>query len=172
MLSIYLQMLDSEEDRGRFAKLYTDHKDLMYRVALKLLGNEMDAEDAVHQAFLAVLKHFSKIRKIDAPETRAYLVVITESKAVDVLRERKRTSDADPEDLACSEYGVLPGNTGLGDAMLRLPRRYRDALLLRYLHGYSAAELASLWGIKADSARKTLWRAKQALKEEMEEKTG
>ena len=168
MLSLYLQMLDSDEERGRFAKLYTDHKNLMYRVAIKLLGNEMDAEDAVHQAFLSIIKHFSKIRDVGSPQTRAYVVVITERKAVDMLRERNRFSEQDAaEEL---RYAATDEDPGLGDAMLRLPRRYREALLLRYLHGYSAAELASLWGIKPDSARKTLWRAKQALKEELEEK--
>lgn len=167
MLSFYLQILDSEEERSRFAKLYLLHRDLMFRVARKLLPNEMDAEDAVHQAFLSILNHFSKVHEIDCPETRAYVVIITERKALDLLRSRKRLADVDPEELEAAPLPP-PGDGGLADAMACLPRRYREALLLHYRHGYNTAELAALWGMKRDSARKLLWRAKQALKEHME----
>ena len=168
MLSLYLQMLDSEEERGRFAKLYLLYRDLMFRAAMRLLHQEMDAEDAVHQAFLSLLRHFSKIREIDCPETKAYVVIITERKAIDLLRARKHTVDGDPEELE-DEAVPPPGDGGLADAMAGLPRRYREALLLRYRHGYGTAELAELWGMKQASVQKLLWRAKQLLKERMEE---
>lgn len=168
MLSLYLQLLDNEEDRSRFEGFYLLYRGLMYHVAMKLLHNEMDAEDAVHQAFLAILKHFSKIRVVDCPESRAYAVIIAERKAIDLLRERRRWSDEDPEEVPDASFGQ-PGDGGLADAMARLPRRYREALLLRYQHGYSTSELADLWGVKRDSAQKLLWRAKQALKDRMED---
>ena len=168
MLSLYLQLLDNEEDRSRFERFYLLYRGLMYHVAIKLLHNEMDAEDAVHQAFLSILQHFSKIRVIDCPESRAYAVIITERKAIDLLRERKRLADEDPEEVPAASF-EQPGDGGLADAMARLPRRYKEALLLRYQHGYSTSELADLWGVKRDSAQKLLWRAKQALKDRMED---
>ena len=119
MLSLYLQMLDSEEERSRFERFYLRYRDVMFRVAIKLLHSEMDAEDAVHQAFLAILPHFSKIHEIDCPETRAYAVIITERKAIDLLRARQRISGLDPEE---AEYEPLPlpGDEGLADAMARV----------------------------------------------------
>ena len=168
MLFLYLQMLDTAEERCRFERFYLTHRDLMFRVAMKLLRNEMDAEDAVHRAFLSILKHFSKIHEIDCPETRAYVVIITERKAIDLLRGRKRLADVDPEELEAAPLPP-PGDGGLADAMACLPRRYREALLLCYRHGYSTAELAALWGMKRDSAQKLLWRAKKALQEQLEE---
>ena len=167
MLSLYLQMLDNEEDKSRFERFYLLYRGLMYHVAMKLLHNEMDAEDAVHQAFLAILQHFSKIRTIDCPETRAYSVIITERKAIDLLRERKRLSDEEPEEFSDVPL-EQPGDSGIADAMALLPQRYREALLLRYQHGYSTSELAKLWGVKRDSVQKLLWRAKKALKNRME----
>ena len=138
MLSLYLQMLDNEEDKSRFERFYLLYRGLMYHVAMKLLHNEMDAEDAVHQAFLAILQHFSKIRTIDCPETRAYSVIITERKAIDLLRERKRLSDEEPEEFSDVPL-EQPGDSGIADA-----------------------------GVKRDSVQKLLWRAKQALKNRME----
>ena len=168
MLSLYLQMLDSEEEQSRFTQLYLLCRNLMFRAAIRLLHNETDAEDAVHQAFLAVLQHFSKIHKIDGPETKAYVVIITERKAIDMLRARKRFTDEDLDELENTAISP-PGDGGLADAMAGLPRRYREALLLHCLHGYSTAELASLWNMKQASVQKLLWRAKQLLRERMEE---
>ncbi|MBR5115064.1 MAG: sigma-70 family RNA polymerase sigma factor [Oscillospiraceae bacterium] len=167
MLSLYLQTLETDEERGRFARLYACYRDLMFRAADRLLHNDMDAEDAVHQAFLAILKHFSKVRRVDAPATKAYVVLIARRKAIDILRAKSRFVDTGgnvPGGLQPS----LPEDADLADAMLSLPERYREALLLRYAHGYSAAELAALWGIKKSSAQTVLWRAKKALEERLE----
>ncbi len=168
MLFLYLQMLDSEEERSKFARLYMCYRELMFCAASRLLGNDMDAEDAVHQAFLAILDHFSAVREISSPETKAYVVIITERKAIDILRRQKRLTElgTDIPERTASDPAA---KADLADAILSLPRRYREALLLKYLHGYSTAELSSLWGIKKDSVQKILWRAKTALKERLEE---
>lgn len=48
---IYLQMIESEADKSKFEQLYLKYRSLMLRVAMRILHNEQDAEDAVHQAF-------------------------------------------------------------------------------------------------------------------------
>ena len=53
---IYLQMIESDEDKSKFEQLYIMYKGLMFHVAMKILKNEFDAEDAVHQAFLSLIK--------------------------------------------------------------------------------------------------------------------
>ena len=51
---IYLQALDSPEDRTRFEALYTAYRGLMFHAARRILNNDQDAEDAVHMAFLSL----------------------------------------------------------------------------------------------------------------------
>ena len=58
---IYLQMIDGPEDRSKFEQLYLAYRGLMYFIAESILGNEQDAEDAVHDAFVSVAKNISKI---------------------------------------------------------------------------------------------------------------
>ena len=48
---IYLQMIDTPEDRSKFEQIYLEYRGLMFHVANEILHNEQDAEDAVHQAF-------------------------------------------------------------------------------------------------------------------------
>lgn len=169
MLCLYLNILESEEDRSRFTKLYMQYREMMFYTALQILRNDMDAEDAVHQSFLAILKHFSKIRDLNLPETRAYVIVVTKRKAIDILRAESKLEDTGM-DVPDKNYQFFEKNDiGVADAMQSLPERYREVLLLRYLHGYSAAELASLWGIKKGSVYTIMWRAKKALAKRLEE---
>ena len=133
---IYLQMIESDEDKSKFEQLYIMYKGLMFHVAMKILKNEFDAEDAVHQAFLSLIENLKKISDVKCPKTRAYIVIITERKAIDIIRSRSKLVDMEFWE---STYGIeipLPGDHGLADAMARLPAAYRDILLLRYYNGY------------------------------------
>ena len=47
---IYLQMIDTPEERSKFELLYREYRGLMFHVANRILENDQDAEDAVHQA--------------------------------------------------------------------------------------------------------------------------
>ena len=155
---IYLQMIESDEDKSKFEQLYIMYKGLMFHVAMKILKNEFDAEDAVHQAFLSLIENLKKISDVKCPKTRAYIVIIrSRSKLVDM-------------EFWESTYGIeipLPGDHGLADAMARLPAAYRDILLLRYYNGYSVREISSMLHIKKDTAQKQLWRAKAALQKHL-----
>ena len=51
---IYLMMIDSPEEQSKFEKVYLTYKGLMYHTAYKVLNNEEDAEDAVHNAFVKI----------------------------------------------------------------------------------------------------------------------
>lgn len=54
--------------------------------------------------------------------------------------------------------------------MAALPPRYREALLLKYYNGYSAAEIGELLGTTAANVRQILARAKRKLAEELAER--
>ena len=49
---IYLQMLESPEEKSILEQIYLEYRGLMYHVAYEILHNEQDAEDAVHHAFV------------------------------------------------------------------------------------------------------------------------
>ncbi len=92
---IYLQMMDSPEDRSKFERLYLEYRGLMFHVANEILHNEQDAEDAVHQSFLKVAENMEKIGDPISPRTQGYLVTIAENRAIDLYRRRKTRSTAD-----------------------------------------------------------------------------
>lgn len=166
---IYLQMLETEEERSRFEQLYRRYARLMFHVAFQILQNQQDAEDAVHQAFLSILKNFEKISQVECPKTRSLLVIIVERKSIDLLRARSRRPEGELDEEAPGLAVPLPGDGGLADAMAKLPARYREVLLLRYDNGYSTKEIARLLDMTRPAAQKLLWRAKEALRKSLEE---
>ena len=51
---VYLQLIDTAEDRSKFERLYEQYKQLMFYTAFQILKRPQDAEDAVHHAFLSI----------------------------------------------------------------------------------------------------------------------
>ena len=58
---IYLQMIETPEDKSKFTVLYEEYRDYMYRVALAILHNPEDAEDAVHYAFVKIAENIKNV---------------------------------------------------------------------------------------------------------------
>lgn len=84
---VYLQLIDTAEDRSKFEQLYEQYKQLMFYTAFQILKRPQDAEDAVHHAFLSIAENISKISDPDCPKTRAYIVTIVERKGTVIYDE-------------------------------------------------------------------------------------
>jgi len=164
-----MQTFTTEEERRSFEALYQKYRRLMRAAAMKLLSDPQDAEDAVQQAFLSIMKHFHKFSRIDCPETRAYVVITVERKALDSRRAKRRVLPMEPEELRPGLEAPQTGDNGLADALTRLPARYRQVLLLRFAYGYTTRELAREMGMTQEAVQKLIWRAKQALEKLYEE---
>ena len=166
---IYLSMIESQDDRHRFERIYERYRNLMYHVAYRILRNPQDAEDAVHQAFVAIIQNIHKFVQIDCPETRSFIVLMAERKAIDLIRIRHSEKILPlNEDWVGLEIPA-PGDHGLADALAKLPARYREVLLLRFDNGYSTRELAKMLGLTESGVRKLIGRAKDALRYILEE---
>ena len=90
---IYLAIIDSPEDQSKFEIVYNTYKSLMFYVADKILHNEQDAEDAVHNAFIKIAENIQKVGEPICPKTKSYVVTIVESKAIDIYRANQRRKE-------------------------------------------------------------------------------
>lgn len=167
-LLVYLQMIGSEEDKSKFEQLYLHYRIMMMRVAMGILHNDQDAEDAVHESFLDILNNLDKISRVDCPETKSYVAIIVEHKSIDLIRSRKKVVELNSETEAGIEI-PLPGDSPLSDALAKLPPRYREVLLLRFDNGYSTREIAESLNMEHGTVQKLIWRAKDALEKKLKE---
>lgn len=166
---MYLAMIDSPEDQSKFEKVYNAYKGLMFYVANRILGNEQDAEDAVHNAFIKIAENIQKIGDAVCPKTQSYVVTIVENKAIDLYRANRRRKEASYIDDISGIIVETQDAHGLEYCILRLPARYREAILLKYYHGFSCKEIAKQLGISEANAIKLDQRAKRKLQQICEE---
>ena len=87
---IYLAMIDSPEGRHKFEFIYNRYKNLMFYTASKILGDTRDSEDTVHDAFLKIIEIIDDITDVECPQTKSLVVTITENKAIDLYRKRRK----------------------------------------------------------------------------------
>ena len=164
----YLQAIDNPEDRTRFEAMYSAYRGLMFHAANRILQNPQDAEDAVHLAFLSLAN--CRLPAKLGPQARHLAAVTAERKAIDLYRARRRRPEVELEEEAFPGCAPPPSDGTLAGAMAALPPRYREALLLKYYNGYSAAEVGELLGTTAANVRQILARAKRKLAEELAER--
>lgn len=92
---IYLQMLESPEEKSILEQIYLEYRGLMYHVAYEILHNEQDAEDAVHHAFVKIAENIKKITDPVCPKTHSYVVTIVEHQGdtISVATDSTEVSD-------------------------------------------------------------------------------
>lgn len=164
---IYLQMIESEEDRDKFEQVYAKYKNMMIRIALDVFHNDSDAEDAVHQTFLKIIDHLDNIVSVDCHKTRSYIAIITEHTSLDLLRKQKRQREIPLDSLneTLAEEAALEGD--LSYLIDGLKPIYREVLYLRYCDEYNEREIATILGLSHSNVRKIVERAKHELKERL-----
>lgn len=161
---IYLEMIETQNDKEKFERLYDQYCNMMYYIAYQITENQQDAEDATHQAFLYIMENLGKVDSVSSSRTRSFVSIIASHKAVDIVRKRRPIIELVKAENELLTY--LPDDADeILQAMAKLPKRYQDILLLRYDNGYSARELAKMLGMSYGAVRKLLWRAKNALRE-------
>lgn len=161
---IYLQMLESDEDKSKFEIMYTEYKNLMLYVANQILHDIQDSEDVVHQTFLKVIGILGKIEEPKCHKTRALLVTIVERTAIDLYRKRQNHATVELRDeYICDHFLQAETQIDLAAAIVSLPAKYREVLLLEYDSGLSASEIGQLLSMTEASVRKTIQRAKERL---------
>lgn len=152
-----------EDKKSRCDTLYRQYRELMFHVAFGVLHNESDAEDAVHNAFLSIVKHIDKIIGPEIANVRSCILTITERKAIDIYRERKKHPDSELSDETPERMAPYPSEDNLSACLADLPPRYRQVILLKYSQGYSIHEIAGILNISWSLASKLDQRAKKKL---------
>jgi RNA polymerase sigma-70 factor (ECF subfamily) len=165
--------------RGVLEHLARECSESGYRIAYDLLGSAADAEDALQEALAIACRHVGELRNPDAQRAWFHRIVVRH--CLRRLRRRKigralarlwpgEASDEpeaviEPGPSAAEQLQQQVDRRRLLAAVCELPTRQRAAVVLRYGHDYSIAEIAELLGIGSGSVKTHLRRGLQALRE-------
>lgn len=169
---IYLQMIETDEDRSKFEAIYEEYRGLMYYVAFKRMQHEQDAEDAVHHAFLKIVENIKTIEPV-SPRTKQLVVTIVDNCVTDTFRVRgKIPTIAYNDEIQQGHYVEMRCENLLAECILKLPEQQRRVIWLKYQLGYNLHEIAKMLDISLAWAQKIDQRAKKKLEEVYKEEVG
>ncbi len=167
---IYLSLLDTEEEKTKFEKLYTKYRRLMFCAAYDILNDAQSAEDAVHEAFIRIAENFSKVGEIDCSRTTNFVVIIAKNIARTMLEKEEKWIDfGENIEIVANENTELEaiGNVAFEDMVKgidRLPAVYKETTMLSWLEGYSIAEVANILNISVNTAKKRIQRGRKIVR--------
>ena len=151
--------------------LFRAHEERLGRFLTAMLRDRWLADDVLQDTFLAAVRDYGRLAPIENPE--AWLFSIARRRALTALRKRSRgwvalqrlvrghieTEEADPLEAI-----------SVRDFLIRHLRDEERALLvLRYVHGFNAQELAQIFDRSPDAVRQNLSRARKRLAERLSE---
>ncbi|MCA8962365.1 MAG: sigma-70 family RNA polymerase sigma factor, partial [Planctomycetes bacterium] len=140
-------------------------------LALGLLGDEDQADDAVQEALVSAMSEPDASRGRLASLLRRAIWIRERGDARRRRREwRAARPEALPTDADLAER--LETQARVAAAVQRLPEPYRRSVLLRYVEGLSASEIATRSGVSASAIRSRLQRALVMLRRDLDEDFG
>jgi RNA polymerase sigma-70 factor, ECF subfamily len=159
------QTLAGETDA--FGSLVTKYQKVMFTVALRMLGNPEDAQDATQDAFV---KAYQRLATFDSGyRFYSWMYRILVNECLNVNRDRRpeqeldgdTASDSSPfQDAMASER-----RDQINLALLRLTPEYRTVVVLRHFAGQSYGEIAETLSIPEKTVKSRLYSARQRLGE-------
>jgi RNA polymerase sigma-70 factor (ECF subfamily) len=140
------------------------HGPRMKSIALNLLGNVADAEDAVQEAFLKVYRAARSFRGRSSFSTWVYRVLV--NTCYDVMRRGKRRPKSVPteeNDFAPARGADHPLRLSLEQCLARLRPRHRSVFLLFEVEGFSHREIGEILEVAEGTSKTLLFAAKREL---------
>jgi len=174
-------------DGGAFRAIMQKHNRRLYRIARGILRNNADAEDAVQDAYVSAFANLGSFRGESALAT--WLSRIVMNAALGRLRKRN-TVDIAAREPARSEAEIIqfplstpnddPERTMAQRQILQLveqatdnmPEAFRLVFVTRVIEGMSVEETSELLGIKPETVKTRLHRARQLVRDQLDKQIG
>ena len=166
-------------DPRAFEELARQVERPLYRHALRILGQDVDAEDVVQDALFSAWR---SLASFEGTSFRAWIFRIATNRALDRLRSRRRRPELplDPPGDESEESGwaepAAPGpdlvqiaadREALGvveEAIASLPAEQRAALLLRDVEGFAYEEIATITMTEMGTVKSRIHRGRLAVR--------
>lgn len=170
-------------DRAEFAKMVDAYSAPIYRLGLRMLGNEQDAEDVLQNTFISALTHLPSFEGRSSVLTWLYRIAVNE--ALMILRRGKPEVSIDDTESSDEnenihptqfvDWGALPedellsteGKQALDHAIQNLPENLRMVFLLRDVQDLSIKDTADTLNLTEANVKVRLLRARLMLREQL-----
>ena len=154
----------SEEEASRAIDLYGD---TVKRICMVHLKNYSDTEDIFQTVFLKYVLHAPAFA---SPEhEKAWIIRVTINACKDLLKSFFRSRTLPLDSITEKPGQSQPEYSGVLEAVLSLPDKYKDVIYLYYYEDYTAAEISRLLNKNVHTVYTLMNRGREILKQKLEE---
>lgn len=134
---------------------------ILFRLCLITLGNASDAEDAVQETLIKYMQKAPEFRERE--HEKAWLLKVVSNTCKDILRFRNRHQMVDIEEI--QEFSRETSDTGILEALMSLPEKFRLVLTLYYVEEYPIEAIAKVIGRTTSAVKMRLQKGRKLLEE-------
>ena len=157
-------------EKQKLTEIYEKYRNRMYITACRILNDPYLAEDAVHEAFVAISKNLDKIGDTDSIQTASHVIKAAKSRALNMVRQKVcemptliSDEDAKEDETALDNICEKENYSYIVSAILSLDEKYRDVLSLYYLNELTVSEISHLLSRKENTVKQQLARGRRKL---------
>ena len=152
-------------EQETFERNIREYAPNMYRLALAMLHNRQDAEDAVSEAVLMAYEKRHTLR--DRNRFKSWIMQIVANEARRIYGKKRRITPM--EDMEAYMPSFRDENHELWDVVMQLEPAHREVIMLYFYERFSIKEIGRILHVPEGTVKSRLSRAKKALKEMLEE---
>lgn len=155
-------------DKKAFRALYDLYYHSAMRASMSMLKSESDASDVVQETFIRVFKGIHTYD--DSKPFKPWFFRILTNEVRRLIQKRKPEQDLDQvaqNKLEQTHHSRSTDKEVLHEAMEQLKETHREALVLKYVEGFSEIEMSSILDISISAVKSRLFQARKLLKEEL-----
>lgn len=176
MLAFYMSLIDNDDDRAKFEILYSKYRKRMVYTAFSVLGNDEDAEDAVHDTFIRIARNMRSIGDPDSVEALSYVLKATKNTAINLSQKNatrnKHIQFEDVENISDGQFfeelRIQENYEEVVEAIRSLNDTYRDVLFYYFVEGMKAKDVADFLDRNKSTIQQQIIRGKKKLLEILE----
>jgi RNA polymerase sigma-70 factor (ECF subfamily) len=171
-------------DPAQFEQMVLAYQDMVFSTALRLLGNETEAQDVAQEAFVRAWNHWHELA--GSQSVGGWLKTVTRNLCLNHLQryrarwkmfsdlggendegEAREIEFAAPETLEQTLLTVDQREL-IEDALTKLPNDQRIALVLYHFEDLDYAEIAQQLGVSLGKVKTDIFRAREALRKKLQ----
>lgn len=150
-----------------FESAVDKYGDIVYKTAFVRCGSVSDAEDVFQETFFKLSVHKKDFK--DEEHLKAWLIRVAINECKMIKRSADNRLRGELDENTAEKSGDFSFGNPVADAVMSLPEKYRLAVLYYYYYGFSCDEAARLLKINGAAVRTRLKRAREKLKEILQE---
>ncbi len=150
-------------------EFYDAHDDRIYRLAYRMTGDAMQAEDLTQETFVRAFGRMSGFRGEAMPSTWLHAVAVSVILNAQRKEKRRRQWEQPGMEFERLESGSSPSDTALkvrlGRAIDRLPEALRLVFVMHDVEGFLHREIADILAVPEGTSKTRLARARELLRQ-------